>query len=288
MDAAFRFALCNELFQGVSLRQTCEAVRRLGYAGLEIAPFTLADDPVALPRSARHEIRAIIAESGLSFAGLHWLLAAPAGMHVTTPDEALRRRSWNYLRHLVDLCADLAGNNAGHNGVMVFGSPKQRSTTGGIDREDAIRIFTAELARLAPHAEQHGVTILVEALPADQSDVINSLAEAVHIVKQIGNPAVQTMFDVHNAVNEDLAHADLLERYFPFIRHVHVNEVDGREPGSGSYDFAALLTRLDKLKYSGWISLEVFDFSRDAGEVASRALSHLKSSLPAATVSQTI
>jgi hypothetical protein len=49
------------------------------------------------------------------------------------------------------------------------------------------------------------VTVLVEALPANQSDVVQTLEEAVGIVREIGSPAIQTMFDVHNAIDEKAA-----------------------------------------------------------------------------------
>jgi sugar phosphate isomerase/epimerase len=137
-------------------------------------------------------------------------------------------------------------------------------------------VFTQELARVAPHAELRGVTILVEALPVNQSNVINSLAEAVAIVQQIASPAVQTMIDTHNAVDEKEEHASLIRKYREFIRHVHVNELDGREPGMGQYDFQSVLQALGEIRYPGWISLEVFDFSRDAEEVAERARRHLE------------
>ncbi len=63
-------------------------------------------------------------------------MVSPKGLHVTTPDAVLRARSWEHIRHLIDLCADL-----GPDGVMVFGSPKQRSTTGGLTREEATRNY---------------------------------------------------------------------------------------------------------------------------------------------------
>src|SRR6185369_7729160 len=131
----------------------------------------------------------IMASEGLVFAGLHWLMLTPKGLHVTGPDAELRRRSWQHIRDLVDLCADL-----GPDGVMVFGSPKQRTTTGGITREQATRNFIDGLATVAPHAAERGVTILVEALPIDQSEVIQTLEEAVGIVREIRSPGVRTMF----------------------------------------------------------------------------------------------
>lgn len=288
MNVPFRFALCNELFQNVSLAETCRVLREVGYAGIEIAPFILSEDPLTLDQGARREIHRTISGEGLSFVGLHWLLVAPAGLHITTPDLAVRRRSWEYVRHFIDLCADLAGSTNADNGVVVFGSPKQRSTMSGMTREAAMAVFEEELMRIAPHAEQHHVTLLVEALPRTQSDVVSSLSEAVAIIEWINSPAVQTMFDVHNAVDEKSTHTDLLRRYIQYIRHVHVNELDGREPGTGSYDFSRLLAELAALNYRRWVSLEVFDFDRDAREIASRALSNLQSALPSAAIANPI
>jgi sugar phosphate isomerase/epimerase len=146
--------------------------------------------------------------------------------------------------------------------------------------KEAKDVFAHGLAHSAPHAETSGVKILIEPLSPDQTDVVNCLADAVAIVKSIGSPAVQTMFDTHNAVGEKESHSELLRRFCPYIQHVHVNEVDGREPGTGNYDFESLLATLADIKYSGWVSLEVFDFTRDAREVAERSINHLRNSMP--------
>lgn len=276
MTSPFRFAVCNELFQSMPFGETCGKVHKLGYEGLEIAPFTLAEQPLDISPAKRSEIHKTLQDEGLCFVGLHWLLVSSLGLHVTTPDMALRRRSWEHVHNLIDLCADLAGCNSDDNGVLVFGSPKQRSTVDGMSRKDAMDVFTNELAHVAAHAEDSRVKILVEALPKNQSDVINSLAEAVAIVRQIGSPAIKTMFDSHNAVDETEPHAALIRKYFPYIVHVHVNETDGREPGMGDYDFASVLSTLRELDYQGWISLEAFDFSRDPEEIAARAIQHLQ------------
>jgi D-psicose/D-tagatose/L-ribulose 3-epimerase len=270
MATPFRFAVCNELFEKMPFAASCRLIKQIGYVGIEIAPFTLAESPLAITGSQRSQYRAIIRDEGLSFVGLHWLMLSPAGLHVTTPDSQLRERSWNHIRCLIDLCADL-----GDGGILVFGSPKQRNTVGGMSAAEAKRVFTEELAQVVTHAEQRGVRILVEALPSNQCDVINTLAEAVSIVEKIGSPAVQTMFDTHNAVDETQPHTEVLERYFSHIAHVHVNEIDGREPGTGDYDFASILATLARLEYQGYVSLEAFDFTRGAEKIARGALQHL-------------
>ena len=281
-----RFAICNDVFQRLPLDETCQQVQSLGYEGLEVAPFTLSEDPATLGSDERQQIRETIAGNGLEFVGFHWLLAAPEGLHATTRDERVRKRTWDYVHKLIDLCADLADPNA--KSVMVFGSPKQRSTVEGMNAREAVDVLTHGLAHSAPHAESRGVTILIEALAPDQTDVVTCLADAVAIVKQIRSAAIQTMFDTHNAKFETEPHQELLRKYAPYIDHVHVNELDGREPGMGDYDFKALLTTLEELSYPGWVSVEPFDFSREPREIASRAIKSLKGSPPVAATSQVI
>ena len=271
MAYRFRHAMCNEAFEGRPFHEACAGIREAGYEGIEIAPFTLAEDPATLGPARRREYRSILEGTGLCFAGLHWLMVRPAGLHVTTPDPAVRERSWRHILHLVDLCADL-----GPHGVMVFGSPRQRAATGGLGRAEATRHFAEGLAEVAPHAGARGVTILIEALPADQCDVVQTLGEAAALVREIDHPAIRTMFDVHNAARETEPHASLVDKYFDLIRHVHVNETDGRHCGRGSYDFKPLFEVLGRRNYAGWVSLEAFDFSYGAGTIANQSLRYLE------------
>jgi len=249
-------------------------MRSAGYRGIEIAPFTLGEHPEAISADRRAELRTIMRDEGLEFAGLHWLMVAPKGLHVTTPDDTLRAASWEHIRRLVDLCADL-----GPHGVMVFGSPQQRGTTGGSTRGEATQRFVEGLASVAPHAEERGVRILVEALPKNQTDVLGSLAEAVAVVNAITSPAVRTMFDTHNAVDETEPHAALVDRYFEYIDHIHVNETDGKHCGRGGYDFKPVLAVLARRHYRGWVSLEAFDFSFGGATIARESLAYLHSQI---------
>jgi sugar phosphate isomerase/epimerase len=272
MAFSFRYSICNEIFERIPFHKTCQKAQSAGYTGIEIAPFTLSQNPANLSYAERKQYRSAMDSEGLRFAGLHWLMVAPEGLHVTTPDPELRARSWQHIHDLIDLCADL-----GDNGVMVFGSPKQRSTTAGSTVEDATKRMQDGLAEVSGHAMERGVTVLLEALPRSQSDVVTTVEEAVRIVRRINSPAIRTMFDTHNAEDETESHAEVLNRHFEYIHHVHVNEMDGRHPGTGPYDFAAVLNVLKQRNYSRWISLEVFDFSAGSDNIAAQSLSYLQS-----------
>ena len=260
----FRLAVCNETFQQASFTEGCRLARETGYSGLEIAPWTLSDDPAAVSAETRADCRQAMADEGLTCVGLHSLLTAPAGeLHITTPDDAVRNRSWDYFRQLIDLCSDLGGDK-----LMILGSGKQRRTVAGSSVDDALKRLADGLASVAPHAESRGVTILPETLAPHLCDVMTSMDETMQIVRQVDSPAVKTMFDVHNAVAEELPHDQIIKKYGLDIKHVHINEMDGRHPGTGDYDFSVPLKVLKDLQYQGWLSLEVFKFEPSGEQLA--------------------
>lgn len=269
----FRQAICNEVFQEWDFAEQCRTIKRLGYEGIEIAHFTLADDPASIGPARRKELVDIMASEGLEFVGLHWLMVAPKGLHVTTPDVALRTRSWLHIATLIDLCGDLGG------GKMIFGSPAQRKSTGGSTKEEATARYVDGLREAAEHAASRGVTLLMEPLSPNDTDVLNTLEEAARYVADIGSPAIQTMYDSHNAVMEAEPHEVLVDRYFDIIKHVHVNEMDGKHPGTGDWDFKPVLHVLAAKGYTGWISMEAFDFTAGAERIAHDSLRYLEAEI---------
>ena len=68
---------------------------------------------------------------GLETIGLHWLLAKTEGYYLTTPDEAIRKRTGDYLIALAEATRDLGGS------LMVLGSPKQRDLLPGVTLDQA-------------------------------------------------------------------------------------------------------------------------------------------------------
>lgn len=268
---AFRWAVCSETFAGMRFADACVAAARCGYAGIEVEPAHLSPDPVKLPASARKEIRQWMEVAGVQFTGFHNALKAPAGLHLTTSDAALRTRSWDYFRGILDLAADL-----GTKPMIAFGSSRQRNALDGVTPADATKRLAEGLSAIASQAQSLGVTIALEPLAPHLCNVIHTLDEAMAVVNEVKNPAVRSMFDTHNAVAEKLPHGDVIRKYKSPIRHVHLNELDGRYPGAADYPFLPILQALKDVNYRGWVSVEVFDFKPDGETVARRAMEHLK------------
>ncbi|UCE98591.1 MAG: sugar phosphate isomerase/epimerase [Planctomycetota bacterium] len=265
----FKYAMCNESMREKSWGEQCQIVANAGYTGIEIAAFTLVKEGVQeITPAHRKEMEATMKDAGIECAGLHWLLAPPPkGLHFTTGDEPTRKKSIKYLEELIDFCGDVGGT------VMIFGSPKQRSTV-GTSIDEAKKYFADGLAKVADHAKSRGVKILVEPLDTGQTDVVNRMAEALEIVKRVKHPAIELMFDFHNTGNETEAFDVLIKRFHKHIFHIHVQEMDGKHLGGGSgvNDYVKAFQVLKDLQYDKWISLEVFDFSPGGKRIAEESM----------------
>jgi len=269
----FRYAMCNESMAKLSWPKQCRIISDAGYEGVEIAAFTLVKEGVQeIDPAGRKEMVSVMKDVGLECVGLHWLLAPPPkGLHFTTPDAAVRRKTVAYFHELIDFCGDLDGS------YMIFGSPKQRNTR-GIKVEKAKKNFAEGLAAVADHAQRRGVKILIEPLGKRTTDVVNTMAEASELVRQVDHPAVQGMFDFNNTPNEAEPFNVLIRKHFKRIHHVHVQEQGGKHLGTGNAvnDYVKAFQTLKDLGYEKWISLEVFDFSPGGETIAEESMAVLK------------
>ena len=272
-----KFAICHELFDGWDWRRQCEFIARTGYTGIEVAPFMLAERINRVPALVRQAMRRQAAEFGLSIIGLHWLLAKTEGLHLTTSDAAVRKATAEYLIELGDACADLGGD------LMVFGSPFQRNIEEGLSREaafaNAAEVFRAALPRLA----DRGVRICMEPLTPKETNFINTCAEAVELIALVDQPN----FCLHQDVKAMLGAESeplpvLIERFKEHTGHFHVNDTNLLGPGMGETDFVPIFEALIKSGYSGWVSVEVFDYSPGAEVIARESFQNMERALKAA------
>ncbi len=263
-----KLSLCNEVIRELPFEQQCVLAAGLGYGGLEVAPFTLGDDAWRMPASRRAEIRRACAEAGIAVSGLHWLLAAPAGLSITTSDRVVWQKSVDVLRGSVELCADLGGD------YLVHGSPAQRRIAQAGDgqrAEDAWRIAAAE-------AGQAGVTYCLEPLGRPDCNFVNTLAEAAEIVNRNGNPALRLMVDTLAAsLEEKEPVADAVHRWMPtgLMAHVQFNDRSRRGPGQGGDRFAPIVRALSETGYTGWVAMEPFLYEPDGPTCAARMIGYV-------------
>lgn len=266
-----KFGLCNEMFEQRDFAEVLATMARLGYEGVEIAPFTLADSVTEIDAAERRRLRDLVAQHGLEIIGLHWLLVKPEGLYINHPDEAIRNRTRDYLVELIHFCGDLGGR------VMVCGSPRQRSVLEG-DSYEATWARTVDVFRhCAEVAEERGVTICLEPLTTKETNFITGKDEAVRMIEEINHPNFRLILDVKAmAGGETKPPEQIIREAAPYLAHVHANDANLLGPGMGDTDFAPIAAALKEINYQGYVSVEVFDFSLGAENIAEQSLRYLR------------
>jgi sugar phosphate isomerase/epimerase len=273
-----RIALCNEVIAPMPFPAQCEYAAKLGYDGLEIAPYTLSEEPHRMGAARIAAARAAAEDAGIAVTGLHWLLVKPAGLSISTKDETVRQKTVDVMLALIDTCAELGGK------YLVHGSPQQRRVEPGETRAAAMERAQATFAAVAERAQKAGVVYCIEALAAESTPLINTLDEANGMVQRIGSPAVRSMLDCSAAGRmEKEPLGALIERWVPkgLIAHVQVNDRNRRGPGQGEQRFAPLFAALRRNKYAGDVAVEPFDYVPDGPGAAARAIGYLRGILEA-------
>ena len=273
-----RIALCNEVIAPMPFPQQCEYAAKLGYDGLEIAPYTLSEEPHRMGSARIAAARAAAEDAGIAVTGLHWLLIKPAGLSISSKDDGIRKRTIEVMLALVDLCAELGGR------YLVHGSPQQRRVEAGETRAAAMARAQECFAAVAERAQKAGVVYCIEPLSAEQTPLINTLEEAARMVAEVGSSSIKTMIDCSSAgrMEKEPLNA-LVERWLPqgVIAHVQVNDRNRRGPGQGEQRFAPLFSSLKKNGYAGDVAVEPFDYVPDGPGAAARAIGYIKGILEA-------
>lgn len=263
-----KLSLCNEVIRELSFERQCGLAAGLGYRGLEVAPFTFGDDAWRMPAARKAEIRRACGEAGVEVSGLHWLLAAPAGLSITTADRATWQKSVDVLRALIGLCAELGG------AYLVHGSPAQRRVAGTDDAKRAEEAWgvTAEAAA------QAGVVYCLEPLARPDCNFINTLAEGAEVVRRIDSPAFRIMVDTLAASLEEAESvAAVIRRWMPtgLMAHVQFNDRNKRGPGQGDDKFMPVVQALRETGYTGWVAMEPFIYEPDGPTCAARMMGYV-------------
>lgn len=184
----------------------------------------------------------------------------PAKYPLIGPDRDLE----GALEH-VDFTADRMAALGGS--VVVFGSGGARRVPEGFDHAKATEQILEFIDKAAPLLKSRGITMVLEHLNRNETNMINSVAEAKELLKQVKHDNVKLLGDYYHMLveNEPL---DVLDDTEGQLMHVHVADEGRVRPGAGGADFKALRQHLDKAGYDLRVSVECRfeDFAREAGE----------------------
>ncbi len=267
-----KFALCNEVFQEMSIKDGLSKIAEIGYQGVEIAPFTLKDNPLEINEEDAARCLEAANSAGIEIVGLHWLMAKSEGLHLTSSDQGMRDATCEYLQKLAKLTGQMGGS------IMVLGSPQQRNLECGTVYEDAFSRAVEIIREVSELAGEFGVTLAMEPLSPVETSFLSSCAEARRFISAVNHPACRMHLDMKAMAHEPAGTiATIYEHRWEFS-HFHANDVNHRGPGQGPTDLIAVARTLQEINYKGWVSVEPFDYHPSPEDCARISLENLKAS----------
>ena len=242
---------CQEqLLPGAGLEEKWEFATGAGFAGIELRARGDGHFAGRLP-----ELRAA------ARAGVVMATVCPETDHFIGDFDADRRRdAVRQLRSQLSVVAELGGAGVLTPASWGMFSLRLPPFTPPRQPADDRKVLLEALVELAEHAAAEGVWLAVEPINRYEDYMVNRLEEAVSLADEVeratGVGAVRVCADLFhmNIEEDDLAAA--IRAAGPRIAHVHVDDTNRLQPGTGHLDFAAALGALRTVGYDGWLALE--------------------------------
>lgn len=219
----------------------------MGFDYVEPALSKLA----ALPPAELDAARTRLQTAGITVAAMNWFL--PSDLKVCGPEVDATK-----VRQYVERALGIASSFGAR--VIVFGSPGSRSVPADFSAERT-RNQLVEFLRICDDVIQAGSLPLViglEPLRQAETNVVNTLAEALDIVRDVARPSARITCDFyHLAAENDDPRA--VAAAVPWIAHLQLAEPAARGFPSGAGDdarYAPWLTALRDGGYRGGLSIE--------------------------------
>jgi sugar phosphate isomerase/epimerase len=142
-------------------------------------------------------------------------------------------------------------------GLVVFGSGGARRVPDGFPADEAFAQLVDFGRRAASLARQRGITIAVEPLRRQETNVINSAAEGLKLVEAVGDGAFQLMVDFYHLASEHES-PEIVMQARDHLRHVHVANPNGRvfPLAWDEFDYEPFFAALRRIGYDRRVSVE--------------------------------
>lgn len=227
---------CTWLFGDMPLAEIAPRLRGLGFDGVEL----MGD--LALYSAA--EAGQILADQGLSVFSL-----TPADVDLAHPDPTVRGEAVDYYLRLLDFAAEL-----GHPLVACHGQVGRVSALSSQAEEMAG--FVAAVRRVALRAESLGLRMVMEVLNRYEAHLLNTAAQAVQFVADVGSQSLGILLDAYHMNIEEADPAAAIRCAGDRLWLYHAADSNREGIGRGHTDFQAQMASLSAIGYHGPIILE--------------------------------
>jgi D-psicose/D-tagatose/L-ribulose 3-epimerase len=144
--------------------------------------------------------------------------------------------------------------------TIIFGSGGARSFPEGFAKSESMKQLSGFLRICSNYASKYGIKVAIEPLNRKESNVINTVGEALELAKELKLPYITVLADSYHMLEEQESLTVLSDAVASgLLAHVHIADRERVFPGLpavNGMDFRAFFQALHKSGYDGRISAE--------------------------------
>ena len=165
------------------------------------------------------------------------------------PNVEKRKAAISRLKEFIDLAEPLEA------GVIV--GLMRGKVEPEFEKEKAYNLMLESLREVCNYAEARKVKILFEPLNRYETELVNTVDEAIKLVDELGTGALYLLLDTFHMNIEEPSIEQSIKKAGELIGHIHVADSNRYAPGLGHINFVEVLKALKEVGYSGYLSAEI-------------------------------
>ncbi len=171
---------------------------------------------------------------------------------ISSEDEGCVARGEAVLREAVSVARDLGATKLG--GILFSAHGKYMSMPTPAGRQNSIDT----LRKVARHAAEAGVTLNLEIVNRFETNLLNTTAQGLAFIEEIGEPNVYLHLDTFHMNIEEANPADAIRAAGDRLGYFHVGESNRGYLGAGTIDYAPIFDALLDNGYTDTVTFESF------------------------------
>ncbi|HSW35773.1 MAG TPA: sugar phosphate isomerase/epimerase family protein [Candidatus Limnocylindrales bacterium] len=249
----FKYAVSNWIYGDEKLDDTYKRLNQAGYHGIELVGEPERYDPAEIIKLNSVYDVAVISV-------LSWCLWPPEDRDLAHINDGMRRKAVDYVCKNVDL-AEAVGASM----VVVIPAPSGRPVPHRAPAEagewqlaarEEWNLAVDSVQRIAHYAQNKNIIIAVEPINRFETFLLNSTAQGLQFIEEVGLPNVRLHLDTFHMNIEDADMSKAVEKAGPLLVNMHLSDSNRCAVGRGHINFKALIEALVKIEYQGAFVLE--------------------------------
>lgn len=238
------------------------AAHKYGYDGVElnILDSGQLDQKQLLKQIRQLELDVFAIATGQSF--------ITHGLSLYNPDAERQQKAIERLKAHINFAAEIGC-------YVIVGGMRGKLSPVDAQNPEIIDAGNTALASVDRYAFDHGVSLLLEPINRYETNVVNTVAEAIELLEKIGSSNIKLLLDTFHMNIEEQSFEKSFLSAGDRLGYVHFADSNRLAPGWGHLDFRKVISTLNQMQYQGAVGMEILP-KPDSDKAIRQAIEHVK------------